>query len=291
MPSCLITGATGFLGRHACTAFTDRGWSVHQVVRGLGRTPTPGIHPTDGSFSSLRQIVSGVSPDVIVHLAASYKRDHRADEIEEMIQSNVVFGTHLLEAASKCECRRVVVSGTAWQHFDPSEQGYSPANLYAATKQAFEDIAKFYAQAYGFNITSLHFGDIYGPDDDRDNVFNLLRLQVRSHQPMELSPGLQLLDPLFVTDATNVLVLAAERLFAPTWHGLEVFSALPGNPVQLRQIIQSWCNIHQVNPAMVWGARPYRAREVMRTWTGGNWLPGWAPSIGLEEGLRLLKPA
>jgi hypothetical protein len=40
--------------------------------------------------------------------------------------------------------------------------------------------------------------------------------------------------------------------------------------------------------AASWGARPYRAREVMTPWAGGEPLPGWRAAIPLEEGLAAL---
>jgi nucleoside-diphosphate-sugar epimerase len=37
---------------------------------------------------------------------------------------------------------------------------------------------------------------------------------------------------------------------------------------------------------IVWGGRPYRAREVMEPWTAFSTLPGWSPRISLKEGIR-----
>ncbi|GGL81755.1 SDR family oxidoreductase [Wenxinia marina] len=37
MPTILIAGATGYLGRHLCTEYRARGWRVHALVRNAGR--------------------------------------------------------------------------------------------------------------------------------------------------------------------------------------------------------------------------------------------------------------
>jgi hypothetical protein len=37
-----------------------------------------------------------------------------------------------------------------------------------------------------------------------------------------------------------------------------------------------------------WGARGYRAREVMHPWVDGETLPGWHAEIDLERGIRAL---
>ena len=51
----------------------------------------------------------------------------------------------LVEALAQGGCGTFVNTGSAWQHVDG--EPYRPKSLYAATKQAFEDIVHFYAGA------------------------------------------------------------------------------------------------------------------------------------------------
>jgi CDP-3, 6-dideoxy-D-glycero-L-glycero-4-hexulose-4-reductase len=55
-----------------------------------------------------------------------------------MITSNITFGTKLLEIASRTGVKTFINTSSAMQNYD--NNSYSPTNLYAATKQAFEDI-------------------------------------------------------------------------------------------------------------------------------------------------------
>jgi nucleoside-diphosphate-sugar epimerase len=56
--------------------------------------------------------------------------------------------------------RRLVNAGTTWQHY--LGQVYDPVNLYAATKQAFEAILKFYTSTRDFQAITLELTDTYG---------------------------------------------------------------------------------------------------------------------------------
>ena len=68
---CLVTGATGFLGRHLCDRLAGRGWEV----RGLARDPSRRPFASDGVRLFPGELPGGVDPDafdgvdVVVHCA------------------------------------------------------------------------------------------------------------------------------------------------------------------------------------------------------------------------------
>lgn len=288
MPTCLITGATGFIGTHAIRDLTGAGWTVHAIARDTTRIVGPAIrHPDDGSIGCLRAALTASRPDAVIHLATCYIKDHRPEDISGLITANITFGTNLLEAMWGCGCRRLVTAGTAWQHLDQSDDGYRPATLYAATKQAFEDIAQWYALARGVAVTALHLGDTYGPADPRPKIFSLLARAALTGEPLELSPGGQRLDPLFVSDATSALDVAANR----TDSGFQVYRVAPGRPLTLRKLVEHWCDINASRPDLRWGAKPYRQQEVMEPWSGGIMLPGWQADVDIREGLARCRDA
>lgn len=290
MPSCLITGATGYIGSRAVPALIASGWEVYALVRDPARAPTGcTVVVDDGSAVGLAHLVAGIAPQVVIHLATFYIKDHQPHQIETLITANLTFGTRLLEAMSAANCRSLVCTGTAWQHLDLDDEHYRPATLYAATKQAFEDIARWYALARGLVVTALHLSDTYGPEDPRPKIFSLLSDAARTGRPLELTPGGQLLDPLHVDDAVAALNVAAVRLLAGEATGFEVFRVSPGQPVTLRQLVELWCQATGFTPDLRWGARSYREHEVMRPWLGGRTLPGWSPSVTLAVGLAGLR--
>lgn len=298
MPTILITGASGFLGRHAIAGFRNAGWTVvglcrniekiHRFIPEMLHEKDVNIMQHEGDYENLLEIVKAFRPDVVIHLATLYIKDHQHSDIDSLIKANISYGCYLLEAMTNSGVRKMVVTGTAWQHYHVHDDSYRPANLYAATKQAFEDIVRWYVDACCFSVLSLHLTDMYGPRDDRGKLFQKLKEAAITGSQISLTAGDQLLDPLYVSDAVNALVLSAKMLLNNNAALFKFYRVSPGNPRTLREIVETWQKVTGYNVPISWGSVPYRTREVMYPWQAGELLPGWSPQISLESGLRCL---
>ena len=87
---------------------------------------------------SLIQVAADVRPAVTYHIAGYYLSDHKPEDVDRLIDSNIRFGTVLLEALAHAGGGNVVNLGSYTQNYDSTD--YRPLNLYAATKQAFADV-------------------------------------------------------------------------------------------------------------------------------------------------------
>jgi nucleoside-diphosphate-sugar epimerase len=273
-PRALLTGATGFLGARLARALDEAGWEVTALGRARG-------------VGEMADTIRRARPDVTLHLATEFRAEHTPDDIEPMIAANVLFGTQLLESLRAVSPARVVTVGTHWQHYDNA--GYSPVSLYAATKQAFDDIARYYTDVAGFQIVHLDVTDCYGPGDTRGKLLSLLCNAAREGWPLDLSPGEQQIDLLHVDDAVSALLIAAERLLDGAAQPAERWAVRTGRSLTIREVVALFERVRGVTLDVRWGARPYRARETFAAWTEGSTLPGWVPRIPLERGLLTLE--
>jgi len=165
----LVTGATGFVGKHLSKRLVENGWEVHAICRPTTRTLLLDqflhccvkFHHYDGKNDDIIAIVRTVQPTVVFHLASLFLSQHCFADILPLIQSNIVLSTHLVEAMVQNNVFNLINTGTSWQHYNNDE--YNPVCLYAATKQAFEDILKFYQEACGLRVITLKLFDTYGP--------------------------------------------------------------------------------------------------------------------------------
>lgn len=230
----------------------------------------------------LSEVLAVRGVDAVIHLAACFIGEHTGDDVPRLIESNITFGAYLLEAMRETGCNRLINTGTSWQHW--RNDNYEPANLYSATKQAFEDIVDYYVSAAGFGCITLALPDTYGPSDKRAKLIPTLLKRKLDGQPMPLSPGRQLLDLVHIDDVTAGYVAALDRLSDHAEGRHERFSLFPEHPVSLRDLIAAFEKAQGVSLNIEWGARPYRSREVMRPWRGQR-LPGWSAGIGLAQGL------
>jgi len=292
-PSALITGGSGFIGSHLVRRLRGMGWRVAVVTRAPQKTSAAladlspqAIHRCDGSYESFQAALDGARPDVVFHLASYFIAEHKTEDIDPLIASNIHFGTQLLEAMRNSGVKYFVNTGTAWQHF--RGDAYDPVCLYAATKQAFEDILYFYAVTGHVEAITLKLFDTYGPGDTRPKLLPALLRAVRSGEILKMSPGEQLLDLVHVDDVVEAYVRGYEWLRSRDVRDSPSFAVSSGAPVTLRQLVATMAELAEGKPRVEWGARPYRAREVMRPWERGSPVPGWAPRVALRDGMREL---
>ena len=289
-PTALITGATGFVGSHLARRLVQEGWRVHMVSRVDSRLPEDeqfahvANHIYDESTESMVNCVALAKPDVVFHLASLFLSQHAVKDVHALIQSNVLFGSQLLEAMKVNQVSSLVNTGTSWQHYN--NEDYNPVCLYAATKQAFEAILEYYVQACGIKAITLKLFDTYGPDDPRPKLFHLLNKAATTGETLDMSGGEQLIDLVHIDDVTEAYLIAAQRLIECRAQQHERYAVSSGNPMPLRDLVELYSEVIGSAINVNWGGRPYRFREVMKTWTRGGSIEGWQPKFTLADGIK-----
>lgn len=288
--TAVVTGATGFLGSRLCRRLARDGWRVRIVARpGSDAAALDALAPDavlrhDGSTEALVAWMREARPDVVFHLASLFVAQHETRDVLPLVETNLAFATQVAEATARAGVTRLVNAGTSWQSFEDVDR--NPVCLYAATKEAFEDVLAYYVAAEGLRVVTLRLFDTYGPGDPRPKLFRLLGRAAGSAEPVAMSPGEQRLDLVFVDDAVEAFAVAAERLLREEARGHERYALSSGAPIRLRDLVDLYGRLSGRPLPIAWGERPYRRREVMVPWRTGATLPGWAPRVGLEEGIR-----
>jgi nucleoside-diphosphate-sugar epimerase len=286
----LVTGATGFVGSQLTRRLVEQRQTVHVVVRPGSELSALAdvqdritVHVHDGSMAGMRDLLADAAPACVFHLASLFISEHTTEDVEPLIESNVRFGAQLLEAMALAGCTRIVNTGTAWQHY--LNEPYDPVDLYAATKQAFEDILEFFVRARGFSAVTLKLFDTYGPRDRRRKLLRVLSEVAQSGGTIEMSEGDQMIDLVHVDDVVDAFLIARERVMAaePATH--ERFGIGSGAPMTLRELVKRFEQARGVTIDARWSIRPYREREIMTPWNAYERLPGWTPKIAFEEGV------
>lgn len=238
------------------------------------------------SPASLRKELTSTKPDIVFHLASLFIAEHRESDVRPLCDSNIAFGALLLDAMVATNCTKFISAGTSWQDFEDCKG--NPACLYAATKEAFEAIIRYFVDAHGLDAMVLRIFDSYGPGDRRRKLLSILREAAESSQPISLSPGWQRIDLVHVHDICDAFICGAEMLLDPhqTKMGLQTYNLSSGNSVTIRELVQIYQEVSNKKIHAEWGKRPYRAREVMTPSMVGTTLPGWRPKIDLHAGLK-----
>ncbi len=166
----LVTGATGFLGRHIVPAL--RGACQAEVV-GVGRRDADLLQP-----GQAEALLAAVQPDAVIHLAARVggilaNRDYPA----EFFHENITINTSFFHAAWRAGVRKLVtlMGGCSYpaaaqspigenQMWDGYPQAESAA--YSVARKMLLVQSAAYRQQYGFNSVVLVPGNVYGEWDN-----------------------------------------------------------------------------------------------------------------------------
>lgn len=115
----LVTGATGYVGSQLVVGLLSDGWEVHIIVRESSNLDQLSdikddviTHIYNGGFEQLSIIMSRILPDVVFHLASMIVAEHNSEKIDELISSNITFGSLLLESMSVNGVKNFINTGT-----------------------------------------------------------------------------------------------------------------------------------------------------------------------------------
>ena len=280
MQKIVITGGNGFVGSSLISRLLAEGVEIHALVNAnhqrLDRIlPRECIHVLEGDIGSAAELVSRLAPDCIFHLAAVYSEPVSPATVLKMIEGNLTLGACLLFAATHCSSKPVFVNtGTYWQ-FDETS-AYAPNTLYAATKQAFQDLLVFYRMHMGVASVSLILYDTFGEHDTRPKLWRRLAMSPPGER-IELSSGEQTIQLVHIDDIVSAFVSAADLLQQGTT--LEpVYSVSAEQPHKLKDLVEAFNEQARLQLDLRWGALPYWEGQVSEPWIGKR-LPGWEPNV------------
>jgi CDP-3, 6-dideoxy-D-glycero-L-glycero-4-hexulose-4-reductase len=288
----VITGGTGYIGSHLVKYLLSQNWDISVIIQpelGYGNIEAQKeqvkIIKYNGDIQTLIAFFKEENPDIVFHLAAAVITNYIPEEIPILIQSNIQFGTEVMEAMKYGSTRFFVNTGSYWQNCNSDT--YSPVDLYAATKEAFEKILQYYVEAYDFHIITLRLFDVYGEDDKRPKLLNLLFQIANTAQSIDVSPGEQLLDMVHISDVCSAYLKAYEALMSDNEITHKIYGVYTGNRITLKEMINLFQKVLQRPLNVNFGGKPYKEREIMIPTEYYELLPDWKANISLTDGLTL----
>lgn len=286
----IITGASGYVGSNIVKELVKRGEEVYIILRDTSKLDllmevksAINIYIYNGDLEQLISYFNSIKANIVIHTASLFISQHKSDDIDNLIDSNIKFGTEILEAMKLSGIKKFINTSTSWQHFN--NEKYNPVCLYAATKEAFENIIKYYYEAFEIDCISLEIYDTFGKGDKRPKLLNQLIKFRKNGNILDMSPGMQSIDLVYIDDIVRGYIKASEILLKNA--NINVKYALSSeNRVSLRDLVKLYEKVSGEKLVVNFGGREYREREVMEPYNKQEKLPGWRAEISLEDGLK-----
>jgi nucleoside-diphosphate-sugar epimerase len=199
----LLTGATGFIGRHALAALSKAGHEVHAVARHRG-PELAGVTWHEADLLAGCAVLAEVEPEVLVHLA--WYAEHGSFWTSPQNLSWVGASLELLRAFADAGGRRVVMAGTCAE-YEWSREVYRedaplrPSTLYGAAKHGLHTVAAAYCEQMRIELAWGRLFFLYGPHEAPERFVPSLVRALLAGEAAPMTSGTQRRDFLHVADA------------------------------------------------------------------------------------------
>jgi dihydroflavonol-4-reductase len=173
----LITGATGFIGRHLVRRLGGTGHDVRCLVRRASDVPdmrTLGASPSIGDVTNRSSLNEGLTGrDCVVNLANVYSMWEPDKSIYETV--NVTGTRNVLECALACGISKIVHVSTAGVYGKPAEVPFNEESQagpqrfseYTRTKYEGERAAREFCRSHNLPLVVISPGAVIGPGDTK----------------------------------------------------------------------------------------------------------------------------
>jgi nucleoside-diphosphate-sugar epimerase len=281
----LLTGASGFVGRHALSALSDAGHEVHAVARHRG-PHAPGVIWHEADLLADCAVVSEVAPEILLHLAwyAEHGKFWDAPENVRWVQASL----ELLQDFAAAGGRRVVMAGTCAEYewsreLYPEDAPLHPSTLYGAAKHGLHTVAGAYAQQLGLSLAWGRLFFLYGPFEAPARFVPSLVRALLAGERAPMTAGTQRRDFMHVADAGAAFAALADSALTGA------VNVASGEGVELRELA-SLIAAHSGGPELLGiGELPMRDGDPPSLVADAARLHselGFQPRLSLDAGLR-----
>lgn len=266
----LVTGATGFIGRHLIPLLLQSDHIVTTIVRDIDRVKkfpwygkveliTANIHAVDTCWP-----VRIGEIDVLIHLAWSdLSNYHSVIHFEKTLPADYTFLKKMVSLGIK----QILVTGTCFEY--GKQEGAlnedlptMPNNSYALAKDSLRKFLFAWKKEEPFTLQWARLFYMYGEGQNSSSLLAQLNDAIRSGQDVfNMSKGEQLRDYLPVEQVAYYLLRLAE---CQNYDG--IVNVCSGYPISVRTLVDNYLIQKNTKMTLNLGYYPYADYEPMAFW-------------------------
>jgi len=290
MKKVLVTGATGFIGRHSLSFLLEKGYEVHAVSSRILPHKLPDVHWHQADLlnhENISVLLAEIHPTHLLHFAWFTVPGEYWNSLENFRW--VRASLDLLEAFVKNGGRRGVVAGTCaeydWQYGYCSEQitPLIPTTLYGICKHSLQIMFEAFASQTDLSSAWGRIFFLYGPYEPSDRLVSSVVQALLRGDIASCSHGNQIRDFLYVQDVADAFVTLLDSDI------MGAVNIASGIPIVLKDIIYKIGEKLNGKNLIRLGENPVSTNEPPLVVADVRFLKnrlGWSPKFDLDEGLN-----
>ena len=276
-----ILGAQGFLGKSLSSALLNLG---HEVI-GFVLEPSK-LANSNFPCRLVNELIytsqsNNFEFDVTINLAA--RRSTLSQPLSELQVTEYTFHIPREFIHKTASQNTLVINASTYIQNYAGIKGKT-VDSYGKAKQLLSNFIEDRSKIMGFRALDLYFFTLYGIGDRPSHLVPLLLNAARTGQEIELSPGDQLLNLMYVEDAvSNILKCLSWKIESQ----YEAYSVWAEDYFSVRQLVSRIEGTINLDVKSKWGARSYVGHEMMTPWNVPvPQLPFLSVPTTLEEGIK-----
>lgn len=274
MAKILVTGATGFIGKHVTLLFSSLGHTVF------------GISSQNGDIADTLMWQSLPQADIVVHLASrTYVPDSWNDPLG-FINTNLSGTICCLEYCRKYQAKLIYLS--SYLYGNPIRLPINETdplfvnNPYGLSKKMAEESCTFYSDNFGLSVIILRPFNVYGPDQSRKFIIPMIIEQVIMGRTISVKDLTPKRDYIYVEDLVNAIYKAVSL------EGSHIFNIGSGISYSVNTLIEIIQREAGTNLPVI-SSNEKRLGEILDTKADISKairILGWSPQWTLESGIN-----
>jgi nucleoside-diphosphate-sugar epimerase len=182
MKNFLITGASGFIGNNFLEKFINKSNLYYIFLKNTkkNRKFKNSFKEKNKKFlffknnSEIYTSINKLKINFFINFATYYTKDNNFKNTEQLIESNILFPSLILESINKKYLKKVITFGSMQEHYQNKE--YMPNCLYAATKRSLDKLFFFHKiKLNKIKFYNLKFYETYNANDKRKKLIPIIK--------------------------------------------------------------------------------------------------------------------
>lgn len=293
----VVTGASGFIGSHLVERLAAEGAVVGALARTRGRlaellaSPFTFLECDLTDARAARESIRGFAPHTLFHIASHPDAAESFAHATRSFAVNLHGTLNVIEALKQATGKVIVYGDSCKVYGGQAEVPYrsttptAPNSSYALSKLAGWQACRVYGPPAGIASVSVRPTLIHGPRQSYNLVGFIVKRLLDGADEIPLDAGTQTRDPLFISDAVDALLAAAER--APLLDG-RVVNVGGGHETSVEDLARLVVDVSGRRAVVSCRPQHARATEMWRSYCDNveaSAMLDWVPRTSLVTGL------